>query len=57
MRTRASGAVLEPTISVKVSRNCSIKHEGPKWDPTRILKETLFVMGARYKQTKLLLKI
>ncbi|XP_069694976.1 uncharacterized protein [Periplaneta americana] len=32
---------------LKLSRGEPIRREGPKWDPSRIVKETLFVMGAR----------
>lgn len=26
-----------------------VRREAPKWDPSRITKETLFVMGAKYE--------
>lgn len=32
---------------VKVMKLENIKREGPKWDPNRIVKSTLFIMGAR----------
>ncbi|PSN45742.1 hypothetical protein C0J52_13780 [Blattella germanica] len=32
---------------LKVGRGEPIRREGPKWDPARIMKDTLFVMGAR----------
>ncbi|PNF42913.1 hypothetical protein B7P43_G12324 [Cryptotermes secundus] len=32
---------------LKIGRGESIRRDGPKWDPARIGKETVFVMGAR----------
>lgn len=33
---------------LKIGRGESVRRDGPKWDPARIGKETVFVMGARY---------
>nr|CAD7195973.1 unnamed protein product [Timema douglasi] len=44
-KPRGVGSLLpSPTKHI---RGEPLRHEGPKWDPTRILKRTLFVMGAR----------
>lgn len=32
----------------KLARGEAVRREGPKWDPARIGKDTVFVMGARY---------
>ncbi|KAJ9590160.1 hypothetical protein L9F63_016716 [Diploptera punctata] len=32
---------------LKLGKGEPIRREGPKWDPARIMKDTLFVMGAR----------
>jgi deoxynucleotidyltransferase terminal-interacting protein 1 len=32
----------------KLARAELVRREGPKWDPARIGKDTVFVMGARY---------
>lgn len=32
----------------KLARGEPVRLEGPKWDPARIGKDTVFVMGARY---------
>jgi hypothetical protein len=42
----------------RISKADTLKREAPKWDPERINKETLFVMGSRHQKTiKLSLQI
>ncbi|KAK6638325.1 hypothetical protein RUM44_008754 [Polyplax serrata] len=46
MRTGSTG-ISNTQAPVKVMKVESIRRESPKWDPNRIVKSTLFIMGAR----------
>jgi hypothetical protein len=35
----------------RIRKADTLKREAPKWDPERINKETLFVMGSRHLKT------
>ncbi|XP_046981386.1 deoxynucleotidyltransferase terminal-interacting protein 1 [Schistocerca americana] len=46
-KTRLPSGLCDRTIPIKIPKSDSSRSEGSKLDPSRILKETLFVMGAR----------